>query len=198
MEKKYITIWIDKLKNYKKNNKIHNAIDIDEIVKSIQKCEYLSPIIIDENFEIINGHWRKEALKQLWYKEVEVLQVSWLSEVQKRSARLLDNKVGTIAQFNIENLKLELEAIWDIEISNLFDDVIIDDIDYDEIYKWMPEYKQEDLSAEYQVKVNFKTLKDMEEFGRVIWQNITEKTRSLWFPAWMREDLSSEKVINEE
>jgi len=54
MEKKFIEVEISKLKDYEKNNKIHTTYNIDEIVKSIQKCEYLSPILVDENFEIIN------------------------------------------------------------------------------------------------------------------------------------------------
>jgi ParB-like chromosome segregation protein Spo0J len=54
IKKNYLKLPIKKLKNYKFNNKIHTEADIDEIVKSIQKCEYLSPIVIDEKFEIIN------------------------------------------------------------------------------------------------------------------------------------------------
>lgn len=198
IEKKYIKISIDKLIDYEKNNKIHNEYNIWEIVKSIEKCEYLSPIIIDEDFRIINWHWRKEALKKLNYDEIEVLQIIWLSDKQKKSARLLDNKINSLSIFDLDNIRLELDDIWDEEINELFSDIIFDKIDYDEIYKWMPEFNQQDLSAEYQIKVNFKELKDMEEFWKIIKQNITEKTRSIWFPAVIREDLASEKIVNEE
>jgi len=197
MEKKFIEVEISKLKDYEKNNKIHTTYNIDEIVKSIQKCEYLSPILVDENFEIINWHWRKQALEKLWYKKIQVLQVSWLSDIQKKSARLLDNKVWTLSQFNIENLKIELEEIWDIEISNLFDDLVMEAIDYEEIYKWMPEYNQQDLTADYQIKVSFKNVEDIQEFGKLIWQALTEKTRSIWFPASVKA-LDKDIIIDEE
>ena len=196
MQKKYLKLPIEQLKDYPKNNKIHTDYDIEQIMKSIQKSEYLSPIIIDENFVIINGHWRKEALKRLDYKEVDVLQITGLTEKQKQTARLLDNKTVTLSQFDIENIKLELSDIWDEELNDLFSDLIVVDVDYDEIYKWMPEYDQQDLSAEYQIRVSFKELKDLEAFGKLIGQNVTEKTRSIWFPATVKEDLVP-KVIDE-
>ena len=194
VEKKYIKVEIDKLKDYWKNNKIHTDYDIWEIVKSIQKSEYLSPIIIDENFEIINGHGRKEALKQLWHKQIEVLQVFWLTAKQKKTARLLDNKVNTLSQFDVENIKMELDELWDEEINDLFSDLILDKVDYDKIYEWMPEYNQEDLSGEYSIKVNLKELKDVEEFGKRIGQKLTEKTRSIWFPANAKSDTVTQMI----
>lgn len=198
MKKAYVKVSLDDLKEYWKNNKIHSEYDIWEIVKSIQKCTYLSPIIVDEKFEIINWHGRKEALKKLWQKEVEVLQITGLSEKQKRSARLLDNKTNSLSVFNVENIKFELDELWDEEINDLFSDLIIEKIDYEDIYKGMPEYNQEDLTSEYQIKVSFKDVKALEDFWRVIGQKLTEKTRSIRYPAQAREDLASTKIVDEE
>jgi len=197
MEKKFIKIDISKLKNYENNNKIHTDEDISEIVKSIEKCEYLSPILIDEKFEIINWHWRKEALLRLWYNEIDVIQVKWLTEIQKKKARLLDNKITDIAIYNLENIKIELEELDDVEIKDLFSDIIFEKVDYDDIYNGMPEFEQEDLTADYQIKVSFLTVQDIQDFGEKIGQKLTEKTRSIWFPAQGRADLQSEKIIDE-
>ena len=131
--REYKKVKLSELKEYSRNNKVHTDKDISEIVKSIQKCTYISPICVDENFEIINWHGRKEALKRLWTKEVEVLQITWLSEEQKRKARLLDNKTTNIAEWNIENIKFELEELQDPELNELFIDIQEPDIDFDNI-----------------------------------------------------------------
>jgi len=132
--REYKKVKLSELKEYSRNNKIHTDKDISEIVKSIQKCTYISPICVDENMEIINWHGRKEALKRLWTKEVEVLQIIWLSEEQKRKARLLDNKTTNIAEWNIENIKFELEELQDPELSELFIDMDLSNIEIEKQY----------------------------------------------------------------
>lgn len=50
----------------------------------------------------------------------------------------------------------------------------------------MPEYSHEDLSAKYQIIINFAFASDVEEFAKLIGQNINTKEgrqlKSLWFP----------------
>jgi len=137
IKREYKKVNLNDLKEYDRNNKIHTDKDILEIVKSIQKCTYISPICIDENMVIINWHGRKEALKRLWNKEVEVLQIIWLSESQKRKARLLDNRTTNISERNINNIKFELEELQDTELNELFiEDIKIEEqenIDFDNI-----------------------------------------------------------------
>ena len=49
-------------------------------------------------------------------------------------------------------------------------------------WKGMPEYIQENQEPMQQVYVSFATRKDVKEFARLMGQNITYKTRSIWFP----------------
>jgi len=46
----------------------------------------------------------------------------------------------------------------------------------------MPKFEQEDLSAAYTVSVRFRAKEDLQAFGRLIGQNVTEDTRGVWFP----------------
>lgn len=57
-------------------------------------------------------------------------------------------------------------------------------VDFDPFEEWqgMPEFEQDDLTAEYSVRVNFKTLSDLRAFGAVVNQTITENTKSIWYP----------------
>lgn len=60
--------------------------------------------------------------------------------------------------------------------------------DLDEFYPWkkewqgMPEFIQEDLAPKYSVIVHFESMKDMQSFAKLVEQNISGKTQSLWYP----------------
>jgi hypothetical protein len=54
--------------------------------------------------------------------------------------------------------------------------------DWEKEWKEMPECIMEDLTAERQIIVNFKNITDAREFGKLINQTITERTKSIWFP----------------
>lgn len=55
------------------NNPRHNDQAVDAVKESIKQCEYIAPIIVDEDMVILAGHTRHKALKALGKKEVEVL-----------------------------------------------------------------------------------------------------------------------------
>jgi len=118
---KYNTTKIDKLINYEFNNKIHNNKQIDLLSNSIKEYWFNNPIIVDKNNIIIAWHWRFEAAKKLWLKEVPIIRKENLTEKQIKKYRLLDNKIAELATDNIENIRLELEELQDIELNELYD-----------------------------------------------------------------------------
>ncbi len=124
-KKEHIKLKIEEIYHYENNNKIHTKKDIDEVIKSIKKNWYIAPICVDEENILLAWHGRTLALAKMWYKEVEVLKIHWLSEEQKKDYRIRDNTTALLADFNLENLKLELESLWD------FSKDIIDHLDID-------------------------------------------------------------------
>ena len=113
---------IDTLIPYDRNNKIHDEAQIKKIAKSIKELWFRAPILIDENNIILAGHWRLAAAKKLKLKEVPVIQYTDLTEDQKKKYRLLDNRLADLSEYDLENLKLELQELNDERLNGLFEE----------------------------------------------------------------------------
>lgn len=107
IQKKFITLKLSELIPYENNPRI-NYEAVNDVVASIQQCENIDPIEIDENNVILSGHTRLKALKKLKYKETEVIQITGLSDEQKRKYRILANKTGETAEWDLSKLEIEL------------------------------------------------------------------------------------------
>ena len=110
MEKRYIEIDIADLVPYDRNPR-RNDMAVDDVAESMEQVGYITPIVIDENRLILAGETRCKALKKRGIRREKVLQVFGLTEQQKKKYRLLDNKVGEIAEWDYDLLVGELEDI---------------------------------------------------------------------------------------
>ena len=62
----------------------------------------------------------------------------------------------------------------------------------------MPEFIQENKEPIKQLIVSFETFKDYQDFAKLIGQNLTSKTRSVWFPKAIIDRIVDKKYIDEE
>lgn len=134
-ERKYIEVDLKDLKPYE-NNPRKNDQAVAAVGESFEQCGYLSPIIVDENMLILAGETRLKALKKGRVKRDNVLQVTGLTDEQKKKYRLLDNKVGEIAEWDIDLLTKELDGLDFGGFDFGFDDLIgdhIPDVDPDDV-----------------------------------------------------------------
>ena len=65
-----------------------------------------------------------------------------------------------------------------------------EDIDYDKLWQGMPEFEQEELKAAGTVKVHFQTDGDRQAFAELVGQEVTDKTKFIWFPELKHKDLT--------
>lgn len=107
---------ISELKEYE-NNPRDNAQAVEAVANSIKEFGFKVPIIIDNENIIIAGHTRLKAAILLELTEVPCIIASDLTPDQAKAFRLADNKVGEIATWDIEKLKLELENIDGLDMS---------------------------------------------------------------------------------
>ena len=100
---------LDQLKPYP-NNPRYNDDAIDAVTESIDQVGYITPIIVDENLQILAGHSRWKSLHQIGEEIIDVILVQGLTEEQKRKFRLLDNKTAEIATWDLDKLQKELDS----------------------------------------------------------------------------------------
>jgi hypothetical protein len=61
----------------------------------------------------------------------------------------------------------------------------------------MPEYEQEDNPPYKKIIISFRTKEDYEEFAKLIGQNLSDKTKSIWHPKLDRDANSLRRWIEE-
>lgn len=124
---------INDIKPYEKNAKLHPEKQVEQIKKSIEQFGMNDPIGIWKN-EIVEGHGRLLALKELGYEEVPIIRLDHLSDEERKAYILTHNKLTMNSDFDIDILNEELDDIINIDMSDFgFDlEIEIDDQDYDD------------------------------------------------------------------
>jgi DNA modification methylase len=112
-ELKIITLPITDIKPFAKNAKLHPKEQVAQIVASIREYGFNDPIAISEDNEIIEGHGRLLAVKELGYTEVPCIRLSHLTEPQRRAYILAHNKLTMNSGFDTDLLLGELDFLKD-------------------------------------------------------------------------------------
>ena len=106
---------LERLTAYKGNARTHTKKQIRQIVESIRRFGFNSPVLIDDAGEIIAGHGRVEAAKLLGLDGVPTLRLSHLSGAEKRAYVVADNKLAEKAGWDHELLAVELQGLIDLD-----------------------------------------------------------------------------------
>ena len=125
-------VTLEKLVPYGRNAKIHGTGQIEKIKASIEEFGFLTPCLIDRDFNIIAGHGRVMAAKELGMTSVPCVFIEGLTEAQRRAYILVDNKIGELADWDMNLLDLELQDLQEIDMSDFgFDITSIDEFGTD-------------------------------------------------------------------
>ena len=113
---------IGTIKPYKRNAKLHPQEQIEQIKNSMQEFGNIDPIGVWHN-EIVEGHGRYEALKQMGVKEIPIIRLDDLTDEQRKAYALAHNKLTMNSDFDVALLDTELAEIETIDMTLLgFDD----------------------------------------------------------------------------
>ena len=108
---------IDKLIPYVNNAKVHSDAQVTKIAASIREFGFVNPVLIDRDFNIIAGHGRVMAARKLDMDEVPCLYVEGLSDAQRKAYILADNRLGELADWDMELVTSELEMLQELDFN---------------------------------------------------------------------------------
>lgn len=122
------TIRIDELIPYENNAKIHGPEQIEQLRRSLREFGFVSPVLIDEDKNLIAGHGRVEAARAEGMTEVPYVTVSELSEAQRRAYIIADNRLAETGEWDAARLKFEMEELSSLSFDTSLTGFTIDDI----------------------------------------------------------------------
>jgi site-specific DNA-methyltransferase (adenine-specific) len=172
-EYQYTKINIDKIKPYDKNARTHSTKQVEQIMNSIKTYGFTNPLLIDENNNLIAGHGRLEAVKQLnrvEFKnnpllELPAIIIEGLSEADKKALIIADNQIALNAGWDYEILSEELNELANIsyDLDLLAFDNIDDLLDYEpEIDESEKELKEVEINQKYELLIKCKNESELE------------------------------------
>lgn len=146
MELKIEYLPLEALKLYKGNARKHTDKDLGTIIESIKAFGMNDPIGIwsDENI-IVEGHGRYMACSKLKIDTVPVVRLDHLSDEQRRAYALAHNKTAELSAWDEDLLAIELDDIFNIDMSALGFDILTDEEDPEAVED---DYLADELPAE--------------------------------------------------
>lgn len=137
---------INDIKEYENNAKEHPDWQIEQIANSIQEFGFNDPIAINGDNQIIEGHGRLLAAKQLGLTEIPCIILTELTEVQERAYIIAHNKTTMNTDFDLDRLQYELNALkvegFDLELTG-FSEYEVEKLNYSAL----DEIKENDYSS---------------------------------------------------
>lgn len=106
----------NKLIPYVNNAKVHSDEQVSMIAASIKEFGFNNPILTDGDNGVIAGHGRLLAAKKLGIDSVPTIELSHLTDAQKKAYILADNRLGEVhTEWDMGLVNQELSFLNDLE-----------------------------------------------------------------------------------
>lgn len=161
-------------------------------------------ILVDKHGRTIAGNKTREAFAAAGLRAAIVVETDGTRPVvvkrtdldleeggMARELAYADNRISEV-DLAWDRSRLALDAEAGVDLSQFFSERELEQIleqkraeEFDPSGEWtgMPEFDQADKTAVRRIVVNFKSNADAIEFAKLLGQPITDKTRSMWYPA---------------
>ena len=106
---------VDSLKPYPGNPRRHSKAQVRQIAASIRRFGFTNPVLVSDDNQIIAGHGRILAAKQLGLDEVPTLRLSGMTDEERRAYVIADNKIALNSGWDPQILAIELQALIDLD-----------------------------------------------------------------------------------
>lgn len=111
---------------YARNARTHSEEQVTRLASSIKEFGWTNPILVDGENGVIAGHGRLAAAKKLGIEAVPTIELSGLTQAQKRAYILADNRMALDAGWDDELLSIELSELkgmdFDLSLTGFSDE----------------------------------------------------------------------------
>ena len=180
-------IEIAKLIPYANNARTHSEEQIAQIAASIREFGFNNPVLIDEQSTIVAGHGRVLAARKLELDIVPCIRLNHLSDNQKKSYIIADNKIALNAGWNEELLALELNELTELGVN-----IDLTGFTVDELLNLNIETENDELDNPYSTKIEAPIYEPTDEKPNIEDLYNDEKATRLI------EDINNSKLSKEE
>jgi len=164
---------------------------------SITRFGFVDPIIINTNKKrkniIVGGHQRVRVANDLGIKKIPCIELDLTLEKERELNIRLNKNTGEWDYDALANY-FDVDQLVEWGFSEAELGFRVHDLETE--WTGMPDFEQEDLSAQRQIIVSFANNEDVKEFSKLMNQNITPKTRSIWYPKAEIESMSDKYYVN--
>jgi DNA modification methylase len=114
---------IEELRPDPANPRVHGKKQIRQIANSIETFGFNVPVLVDADLNVIAGHGRLFACRELGWTEVPTLRLDHLTPAQARAFMIADNRLTEIASWDDRLLAQQLKDLsllgldFDIEVT---------------------------------------------------------------------------------
>ncbi len=133
---------IDRLRPYERNPRTHSPEQITKIAASLLEFGWTNPILVDGEAGIIAGHGRLLAARELGMTTVPVIELTHLTEAQKRAYVIADNRLALDAGWDEDLLADELRALEGLDFN-----LELTGFDLDELHDLLEDESAEEVPA---------------------------------------------------
>lgn len=173
------------------------------LVKSWHKFNQPDVISIGPDNKIYNGHQRYYVWQAAYGNAFEVAVRIASRPLTKREWQEFTVMMheGTVAEWDFDML-----ANWEgVDVGDLVEwgfeawqlGGVGEGDNIDELWRGMPEFEQDDCGPVKTISIHFAATSDIATFSELIEQNITDKTKYIWYPEQERKNLKGLLIQDE-
>ena len=115
-EVSFETVPLASIKLNPNNAREHSRKQLAKLARSIEKFGFITPVVVDEAGELLCGHARVLAAREVNIQAIPAVRACHLSEAEKRAFVLADNRLAELASWNAISLKRELQFLSELDI----------------------------------------------------------------------------------
>ena len=102
---------IDQLKLNPRNPRVHSRMQLRQLARSIKAFGFCVPAIVDRDLNVIAGHGRILACRQIGLTEVPTISLDHLSESQAKAFTIADNRLSETSTWDERLLGEQLKEL---------------------------------------------------------------------------------------